>query len=205
MKKSYLKDLFIATENKGKLEEIKEILKDFNKKIRFYSYLDLNEYKQPNETGKTFFENAVIKARYGFNLTNKPTIADDSGLEVEYLNGLPGIHSKRFYNNEGDFEKNIEKLLNLLIDVPFEKRKARFKCVIIFKDNLIEKEFEGVLEGYIWFEKRGKFGFGYDPIFYIPKYNKTLGELPPEIKNSISHRFLALKKLKEFIETNFEF
>ncbi|MGB9749711.1 MAG: RdgB/HAM1 family non-canonical purine NTP pyrophosphatase [Caldisericia bacterium] len=205
MKKKFLKTLFIATENTGKLREFKEILKSLNIDINIVSVKDLNNYKPPDEIGKTFYENALLKAKHAFDFTKIPTIADDSGLEVEYLNGLPGVLSKRFYNDSGNFEKNIEKLLNLLKDVPFEKRKARFKCVLVYKDDFYEKSFEGVLDGFIWFNKRGKGGFGYDPIFYLPEYDKTVGELKSKEKNKISHRYKSILKFVEFLKTNFSF
>jgi len=205
MKKRYLKTLFIATENPGKLKEFEDILNSYNLKINLLSIKDLKNYISPEESGKTFYENALIKAKNAYKFSKLPTIADDSGLEVDYLNGLPGVHSKRFYNDSGDFDKNIEKLLDLLKNVPLEKRKARFRCVLIYKDNLFEKSFDGILEGFIWFEKRGERGFGYDPIFYLPEYDKTVGELESFEKNKISHRFQAISKFVEFIKTNFSF
>jgi len=205
MKKRYLKTLFIATENPGKLKEFEDILNSYNLKINLLSIKDLKNYISPEESGKTFYENALIKAKNAYKFSKLPTIADDSGLEVDYLNGLPGVHSKRFYNDSGNFDKNIEKLLDLLKNVPLEKRKARFRCVLIYKDNLFEKSFDGILEGFIWFEKRGERGFGYDPIFYLPEYDKTVGELESFEKNKISHRFQAISKFVEFIKTNFSF
>lgn len=205
MKKRYLKTLFIATENPGKLKEFEDILNSYNLKINLLSIKDLKNYISPEESGKTFYENALIKAKNAYKFSKLPTIADDSGLEVDYLNGLPGVHSKRFYNDSGNFDKNIEKLLDLLKNVPLEKRKARFRCVLIYKDNLFEMSFDGILEGFIWFEKRGERGFGYDPIFYLPEYDKTVGELESFEKNKISHRFQAISKFIEFIKTNFSF
>ena len=205
MKKRYLKTLFIATENPGKLKEFEDILNSYNLKINSLSIKDFKNYISPEESGKTFYENALIKAKNAYKFSKLPTIADDSGLEVDYLNGLPGVHSKRFYNDSGDFDKNIEKLLDLLKNVPLEKRKARFRCVLIYKDNLFEKSFDGILEGFIWFEKKGERGFGYDPIFYLPEYDKTVGELESFEKNKISHRFQAISKFVEFIKTNFSF
>lgn len=205
MKKKFLKTLFIATENPGKLKEFKEIFDYYNLKIDFFTIKDFEDYNPPEETGKTFYENALIKVKKAYEISKMPSIADDSGLEVDYLNGLPGVLSKRFYNDGGDFDKNIEKLLELMKNVPLEKRKARFKCILIFKDDIFEKVFEGALEGYVWFEKRGNYGFGYDPIFYIPKINKTIGELTTFEKNKISHRFIALTKLINFLKTNFSF
>lgn len=197
--------MFIATENPGKLKEFEDILNSYNLKINLVSAKDFKNFVPPEEIGKTFYENALIKVTYAYKFSKMPSIADDSGLEVDYLNGLPGVLSKRFYNDSGDFDKNIEKLLKLLKDVPFEKRKARFKCVLIYKDNLYEMVFDGVLEGYIWFDKKGENGFGYDPIFYLPIFNKTVGELSSSEKNKISHRYQAVSKFVEFLKINFSF
>lgn len=202
MKKNFSKKLFIATENKGKLNEYLYLLKDLN--LEILTPLDFPDYKPPQESGTTFIENALIKARYGYELTKIPTLADDSGLSVEILNGLPGVHSKRFYDNSGDFNKNIEKLLNMLKDVPFEKRKAKFIAVVVYKDENYEETFTGELEGYIYFEKRGNFGFGYDPVFYLPQFSKTVGELSFEEKNEISHRKRAIEKFIDFYKTNLQ-
>lgn len=205
MKKKFLKTLFIATENPGKFKEFKDIFESYNLKINFFTIKDFKNYNSPEEVGRTYYENALIKVKKAFEISKMPSIADDSGLEVDYLDGLPGVFSKRFYNDSGDFDKNIEKLLGLMKEVPLKKRKARFKCVLIYKDDIFEKVFEGVLEGFIWFEKRGINGFGYDPIFYIPKLNKTIGELTTSEKNKISHRFKAVSKLIIFLKTNFLF
>jgi len=199
MKKNFSRKLFIATKNKGKLEEYIYLLKYLN--LEILTPYDFPQYESPEETGENFIENALLKARYGFQYTKTPTIADDSGLSVEILNGLPGIHSKRFYDNSGDFDKNIEKLLNMLKDVPFEKRKAKFIAVVVYKDEKYEEIFTGELEGYIAFDKRGKFGFGYDPIFYLPEYSKTVGELSFEEKNNISHRKIAIEKFIDFYKS----
>jgi XTP/dITP diphosphohydrolase len=201
MKRNYSKKLFIATENIGKIKEYDYLLKELN--LEIISSKDLNSFNPPEENGSTFLENALIKARYGFEFTKIPTIADDSGLSVEILNGLPGIFSKRFYDNSGDFSKNIEKLLNMLKDVPFEKRKAKFIAVVVYKDEKFEEAFTGELEGYIWFEKRGSYGFGYDPIFYLKEFDKTIGELTFEEKNRISHRKRAIEKFINFYKSNF--
>lgn len=202
MKRNSLKKLFIATENKGKLDEYIYLLSELD--IEILTPKDFSNYYSPDENGTTFIENALIKARHGYQFTNLPTLADDSGLTVEILNGLPGIYSKRFYVNSGDFNKNIEKLLNMLKDVPFEKRKAKFIAVVVYKDETYEEVFTGELEGYIYHEKRGNFGFGYDPIFYLPQFSKTVGELTFEEKNKISHRKRAIEKFIEFYKTNLQ-
>ncbi|MCD6168925.1 MAG: RdgB/HAM1 family non-canonical purine NTP pyrophosphatase [Caldisericia bacterium] len=199
MKKNFSKTLLVATENPHKLREYIGVSKLFDLKIKFLSLRDFNGLSLPEETGETFLENALIKARYAFEKTKIPTIADDSGLIIDYLDGKPGVFSKRFAGEDGDFEKNIKKVLLLLEGVPFEKRKAMFKTVIVYKDSEREKAFEGTLSGYIWFEKRGKEGFGYDPIFYLPELDKTIGELSFEEKNKISHRSKALRKLFAYL------
>lgn len=194
--------MFIATENIGKLNEYRYLLNDLN--LEILTPYDFPLYKSPDEIGSTFLENALIKARHGYKFTKIPTIADDSGLSVDILNGLPGVHSKRFYDNSGDFNKNIEKLLNMLKDVPFEKRKAKFIAVVVYKDSVYEEIFTGELEGYIFYEKRGSFGFGYDPIFYLPQFSKTVGELNFEEKNKISHRKKAIEKFINFYKTTLQ-
>ncbi|MCX8095505.1 MAG: RdgB/HAM1 family non-canonical purine NTP pyrophosphatase [Caldisericia bacterium] len=199
MKKNCSKKLFIATENIGKLNEYIYLLKELN--LEILTPKNFPNFNSPDEIGNTFIENALIKARYGFELTKIPTIADDSGLSVEILSGLPGVHSKRFYDNSGDFNKNIEKLLYMLKDVPFENRKAKFIAVVVYKDENHEEIFTGELEGYIFYEKRGEFGFGYDPIFYLPQFSKTVGELTFEEKNKISHRSKAIEKFIIFYKT----
>jgi len=199
MKKNFLKTLLVATENPHKLREYIGVSKLFDLKVKFLSLKDFDGFSLPEETGKTFLENALIKARYAFEKTKIPTIADDSGLIIDYLGGKPGVFSKRFAGEDGDFEKNIKKVLLLLENVPFEKRKAMFKTVIVYKDNDREEAFEGTLNGYIWFEKRGTGGFGYDPIFYLPELDRTIGELTSEEKNKISHRSKALRKLFTYL------
>ena len=199
MKKNFLKTLLVATENPHKLREYIGVSKLFDLKVKFLSLKDFDGFSLPEETGKTFLENALIKASYAFEKTKIPTIADDSGLIIDYLGGKPGVFSKRFAGEDGDFEKNIKKVLLLLENVPFEKRKAMFKTVIVYKDNDREEAFEGTLNGYIWFEKRGTGGFGYDPIFYLPELDRTIGELTFEEKNKISHRSKALRKLFTYL------
>lgn len=193
-------ELVIATSNWGKAKEIKEALRDLNLEIK--TLKDFPFIFPPEETGKTFLENALLKARYYAEKLKRICLADDSGLEVEILNGAPGIYSSRFAGEEGNDEKNIKKLLSLLKDVPLEKRKARFVCLMVVvtpKGDYIKAE--GIWEGLIGFEPRGIFGFGYDPIFLVPEYNyqKTAAELPLEIKNKFSHRGKALAKIKEIL------
>ncbi len=193
-------ELVIATSNLGKAREIKEALRNLELLIK--TLKDFPSLPPPEETGKTFFENALIKAKYYARKLKKICLADDSGLEVEALNGAPGIYSSRFAGEEGNDKKNIQKLLKLLEKVPLEKRKARFVCVMVVaspEGDYIKAE--GIWEGLIGFEPKGNLGFGYDPIFLVPEYNyqKTAAELSLEIKNKLSHRGKALENLKKFL------
>ena len=189
-----MKKIVIATSNPHKLIEVKEILKDLP-----YQFVGLNEF--PNipeieETGKTLLENSLIKARTVHKITGFPTVADDTGLEVNCLNGAPGIRSARYAGEKATSKDNLNKLLNDLEGVPYGKRQAQFRTVISFVTDLKEHWVEGIVKGIILDESRGDSGFGYDPIFYIPELNKTFAELSMERKNKISHRGLALEKFR---------
>ncbi|HDD43290.1 MAG TPA: XTP/dITP diphosphatase [Candidatus Desulfofervidus auxilii] len=191
--------LVLATRNKGKIKEIKALLSDMS--IEILSLSDFKNIPKIPETGKSFLENAINKAKTVAYLTGYWALADDSGLCVDYLNGAPGIYSARFAGENATDKENNEKLLRLLKDVSWEKRKAAFICIIA----LCNKEgkcitCEGKCEGIITFEPKGEYGFGYDPIFFVPAYKKTMAELPPEIKNRISHRAKALEKMKEILK-----
>ncbi len=184
----------LATKNKNKLREIREILRI---NIPIISLLEISPQIEIEENGETFRENAFIKASTCFRKFKIPSISDDSGLEIDALNGKPGIHSARFAPTN---KERIEKVLNLLKDIPFEKRTARFRCAVcLFISENEHYFFEGKIEGYIAFEPKGNNGFGYDPIFYLPEYKKTLAQLPLSEKNKISHRFKAFSKLAEFL------
>ncbi len=194
--------LVIATKNAGKVEEIRELLSDIPG-LEVVSLLDLPPDAVPpiKETGKTFEENAYIKAYAVARATGLASLADDSGLEVDVLGGKPGVRSARFGGEGISDEERNRKLLALLENVPFEKRTARFRCCMVL---VVPPEFErytveGVCEGYIATEPRGKHGFGYDPIFYLPSLKKTMAELPREKKNEISHRGKALRAMKDII------
>ncbi|WP_038058047.1 XTP/dITP diphosphatase [Thermodesulfobacterium hydrogeniphilum] len=194
------KTLLITTSNLNKAREIKEILKDLPLEIK--TLKDFFDIKPPEETGKTFFENALIKAKYYAEKTGYLCLADDSGLEVEALNGAPGVYSSRFAGENATDEENNKKLLEALKDIPPEKRKAKFVCVmIVYYPSGKYIKTEGIWEGKIALEPRGSFGFGYDPLFLVPEYNyeKTAAELPLEEKNKLSHRAKALKQLKEIL------
>ncbi|MFL0253065.1 XTP/dITP diphosphatase [Clostridium neuense] len=194
-----MKNLIIASNNKDKIREIKEILKKY--KLNIMSQSEAGVHIEVEEDGKTFMENAYKKAYEIWKLKkDSAVIADDSGLMVDILDGAPGVYSARFAGEHGNSEKNNSKLLKLLEDVPFEKRKAKFVCAIILVVN--DKDIiraQGEVEGYIAEEARGKDGFGYDPLFYVPEYDKTFGEITASEKNTMSHRAIALKKLSEEI------
>ena len=187
-------NILVATKNKGKLREIKSILTGFN----VLGLDDVGIDVDIEENGTTFEENALIKAREISKLSGRVVISDDSGLEVDFLNGAPGIYSARY--TEGSDDDRVNKLLSELYNVPQEKRGAHFTCAIaiVYPDGR-EYTFRGECYGIIDTEKKGENGFGYDPVFYVEKYGKTLAEVDAEVKNKISHRCIALKKLKEFL------
>jgi XTP/dITP diphosphohydrolase len=199
-----MKELLLATNNLGKAREISQALSDLN--LRILSLHDLGERIRVEEDGKTYLENARKKAREVGLMTKKLTLADDSGLEVEALGGLPGVESANFARKGASDRENNEKLLKLLEGVPFERRRARFRCVMVLFDPLekVEEWVEGSVEGFILDHPRGEQGFGYDPLFFIPELGKTLAELPLEVKNSISHRGRALMAIKEALKKRYK-
>ena len=187
----------MASSNPGKLREINQILGDLGLKVLPQSDFDVPD---ADETGLTFVENSILKARHAAQLTGLPAIADDSGLEVDALRGAPGIYSARFSGPEATDEKNLRKLLDDLKDVPEAERTARFQCLMVFMTHAEDPTpliCQGTWEGRILFEPRGEGGFGYDPVFYVPSENCASAELTPEVKNSLSHRGQAFKKLVE--------
>jgi len=191
-----LRQIVVATANRGKLREIEEILAPLGLSIA--SLADYPDFPRVKEDGATFEENAVKKAQATAAFTGTVALADDSGLEVDYLGGAPGVHSARFAGDSADDAANNAKLLGLLEGVPWEKRTARFRCVIAVatpEGEVITAE--GVAEGYILTAPRGAGGFGYDPLFYFPGYGQTFAELPPAVKNQVSHRARALARIKE--------
>ncbi len=193
-----MKDLIIASRNEKKIEEIKEILKNLNFKI--LTLKDFPEIPLVREDGKTFRENAIKKSQECQRLAGKVVLAEDSGLEVDALSGAPGVYSARFAGKEQDDQRNIKKLLKLLENVPKEKRKAVFKTVVAITSLDGEtRVVSGSYSGWINFKPKGRFGFGYDPVFVAPEYQKTFAELSPEVKNRISHRAKALKKAKKIL------
>jgi XTP/dITP diphosphohydrolase len=191
-----VKEVIIATKNAGKAKEFQSLFAE--KGIEVKSLLDFDNVPDINETGKTFVENAVLKAEAIANYFNKIVIADDSGLAVDALDGKPGVYSARYAGEQKNDQANIEKVLAELKGVPFEQRTARFHCalaVAIPQGRTVVVE--GTCEGYITEEARGTNGFGYDPIFYVPDKQKTMAELSKEEKNKISHRANALKELQK--------
>ena len=155
------------------------------------------------EDGSTFFENALKKARATAVATGEIALADDSGLEVEYLNGEPGIFSARYAGPEQNDRLNIEKLLKKLDGIPFERRNAAFRCVLVlYRPDGSYETFEGRWRGVIYDRPLGEGGFGYDPVFYLPELGVTVAQLQPDEKNRMSHRAIASAKLKEFIKTH---
>lgn len=186
------REIIIASKNKGKIREIRQIYSDLP--IAVVETADLPEV---TEDGASFAENARKKAIEVARHTGKWALADDSGLEVDALGGAPGIHSARW--SGGDDEANNDKLLAELRDVPAAARTARYRAVVAVAapDGRIVAEADGACEGVIGFERRGAGGFGYDPLFVLPQFGRTMAELPPETKNEISHRGQALRRLRE--------
>lgn len=193
-------NLVVATRNKKKLSEIRTLLAELDFKV--LSIEDFPNVPDVIEDGQTFEENAKKKAIEITQATGYLTLADDSGLEIDYLDGQPGVYSARFAGKNATDEDRNNKVLELMRDVPTEARKARFRCAIaIARPDGYLKVVNGKCEGEIAFEARGNEGFGYDPIFIVTKYGKTYAELGMEIKNQISHRVLALKKAKDLLQS----
>ncbi|SDH35185.1 XTP/dITP diphosphohydrolase [Alteribacillus persepolensis] len=188
-----MQTITVASKNPGKIKEFRDMLEPG---IHVQSLLDIS-FNDIAETGQTFEENASLKAEAVLKELGTPAIADDSGLEIDALDGRPGIYSARYAGLDKDDDKNIAKVLDELKGVPAGKRTARFVCVIAVAAPEKTYTFRGTCEGRIAFEKAGGSGFGYDPIFYLPERDATMAEIPPEEKNRISHRFQALKQLQK--------
>ena len=186
--------MVIATHNKDKLKELKRGLSDLDVDL-----VDLSEFPEIGEIiedGETLKENAFIKARHVFNVTGLPSIADDTGLEVEALDGKPGVHTARFAGENCSYSDNINKMLDVMENIENSERTAEFKTVMAFVDSERELFSEGTVKGMIAKEIKGLGGFGYDPIFYISEQGKTFAEMTLEMKNKISHRGRAVNGLK---------
>ncbi len=188
----------LASKNAHKAKEMQEILGE-NIEIVTQDFAGFGDIDVV-EDGMTFEENAIKKAATIMKASNMPTIADDSGLCVDFLDGRPGIFSARYAGEHGRDDDNITKVLNELEGVPEDRRTARFVCVVALAEPGVEtKVFRGEVEGRILTEKHGENGFGYDPIFFYPEFKASLAEISAEKKNMISHRFNALRKLKEYL------
>lgn len=193
--------IVVASENQGKIKEISAFFKDFP-----ITLVPQTEYNVPSveETGLSFVENAILKARHASTHTGMPSMGDDSGLVVDFLEGAPGIYSARYAGLKASWEDNIKKLLSNLKEVPTENRNAYFYCAIAFVQNAkdpIPLIFQAKWEGEILTEPKGSNGFGYDPIFYVAEHKCTAAEISPDLKNKISHRAKALKDFAEAIKS----
>jgi XTP/dITP diphosphohydrolase len=188
-------EILIASQNQHKIKELKKILN--HSEIKLITLMDLSDFEDVVEDGESFFENALIKAKYFANKHKRVTISDDSGLVVESLDGRPGIYSAR-YSGQGDYENNL-KVLSEMENI--ENRKAFFVSeIVLCYPNGVYKSYRGEVHGFIANEIRGEHGFGYDSIFYMPEYQMTFGQLDSDIKNRVSHRANALKLLREDID-----
>jgi XTP/dITP diphosphohydrolase len=191
-----VKELIFATNNLHKLSEIQSLISD---SFRIRSLQEIGCTEDIDETADTLEGNAVLKARYIYDKYGEDCFADDTGLEVEFLDGRPGVFSARYAGNAHDFEANIDKVLQELHGI--ENRKARFRTVIALIMNGEVTLFEGIVNGKIGKERLGGKGFGYDPVFTPDGYDKTFAEMPLSEKNMISHRAVAVNKLVDFLNT----
>ena len=192
-----MKRIILASNNPGKVREIQQLLTGCGVEIIPKSDLDIADVA---ETGLTFVENAILKARHAATLSGLPAMADDSGLEVDALNGAPGIYAARYAGPGSSDTDNNARLLRELKDIPDGQRRARFQCVIVYMRHAKDAMpllCTGTWEGRILHESKGRHGFGYDPLFYVPTHRCSSAELPPDVKNKISHRALALQALRE--------
>lgn len=192
--------IILASKNQDKIKEIGKILNRSNRTLVTCNDMDIPEVE---ETGSTFVENAILKARSASLSTGLPAIADDSGIEVDYLNAKPGIKSARYSGENATNESNNLKLLGALNGVSYKNRKACYRCVIVymrFPDDPFPVITYGSWHGYITERLIGNNGFGYDPLFYLPEYDKTSAQISSDLKNKISHRAQALIKLEEYFE-----
>ena len=193
-----MNELVIATTNAGKFEEIKSFLLLKQPHFKIFPLSEFRNLPEVTEDGSTFIENAQKKATLISTFTKKPTLADDSGLEVAILGGRPGVLSARFAGPKATDEQNIQKLLEKLKGIPKNDRKARFRCAMVLREpNGHYQTAVGEVEGFITEEPRGTSGFGYDPIFEVTDTGRTLAEMSLMEKNRISHRALALEKISE--------
>jgi XTP/dITP diphosphohydrolase len=195
--------IVIATHNRHKAGEMVQILAPRLPKIEFVTLADFSHAPEPEESGLTYAENALIKARSAAQATQEWALADDAGLEVDALDGAPGLHSKRFGGEGLPFPEKMRMILDRLQDVPEEQRGARFRCCIALAPppnaDAAEKVLEATCEGRIAFEPSGSGGFGYDPIFWLPELGCTMADLTAEQKHVVSHRGKVLRQLAEWL------
>jgi len=195
-----MKELIVASRNKGKVGEIKELLADLP--YRVTSLLEYPDLPEVIEDGKTYQANALKKAREIALATGKMTMSDDSGIEVKALGNAPGIYSARFAGEGASEKARNKKLFAMLKDVPIRKRQARYRCVIALVDAKGRElgMVQGTCGGFIALKEMGENGFGFDPLFLLKRYNKTFGQLPSSLKAKISHRARALKKFRRLLD-----
>ena len=192
--------IVLSTHNQDKCIEMKAILGHTNLEL-----ITLNEFPEIGEIiedGDTLIENALIKARTVYKITKLPSIADDTGLEVDALNGEPGIYSARFAGENCSYSDNVNKLLKKMKKIPKKKRSARFCTAIAYVDDNLELTTEGFVKGLITNMTKGIDGFGYDPVFYIPSLDKTYAEMSIDEKNQISHRGIAVRNMQKLLKSN---
>lgn len=190
------KQVIFATTNEGKMKEIRMIMSDLS--LELLSLKDLDIHVDIDENGTTFEENAIIKAKTICELTGKMTLADDSGLEVDYMDKAPGVYSARYLGEDTPYSIKNQTILDNLKEAKGDERSARFVCAIAaaFPDGRVITT-RATIEGIISNEEKGNNGFGYDPLLFVPEYNMTTGEMEPKLKNKISHRGKALELMKE--------
>ena len=190
-----MEKIVLASNNPGKVREFNALFSEHEIEVVPQAEFGVEEAE---ETGLTFVENSILKARNAAQHTGLAAIADDSGIEVDALNGAPGIYSARYAGTGASDQQNLEKLLHELVDIPEEKRSARFQCLIVYMRHAEDPTpliCQGTWEGRILTRPQGENGFGYDPVFYVPDHNCSSAELPAEVKNRISHRGQALRLL----------
>ena len=195
-----MKEIVLASSNPGKVREINQMLATLDLHVQPQSEFGVADAE---ETGLTFVENAILKARNAAQHTGLPAIADDSGIEVDALNGAPGIYSARFAGEGASDQANLEKLLTEIDGIPEAQRSARFQCLMVFMRYANDPTpliCQGTWEGRILLAAQGDNGFGYDPVFYVPTHNCSSAELPADVKNALSHRGQALRKLVTALE-----
>ena len=196
----YIKEIVLATHNKDKKSEMEYALR--NLKVKILSLDNFPEIGEIDESGSTLLENSLIKAREVYSITGIPAIADDTGLEVEFLNGAPGIYSARYAGENVSYQDNVKKLLSELSGVEEKLRNACFRTVISFYSSEKELWVDGSIEGMITKNPLGDKGFGYDSVFLVKQNGLTFGQMEKEEKDKISHRGLALKKMVKLLKNN---